>query len=269
MADQQGSGPVAFKETTRAQWRQAAAAWPRWSPTLRDWLGPATVRVLDPTRLGSRSPPWPVMATRLIRRGLMSEMRVSPARHAPPPRARHRRPGASIRGRRRGDPRARCLHTYTLQPGWPVPTAGTLTGLACAAPWPTWGVLSRSRGFLAAGKTAYNASTILNWRVCPERRRNRPSPHISPQDGRSTTLVREMCWMAIAAKRDRYARGRRCFAGSWRQGAARGRQRPTRSPHAIRRPPASGQARDHGPDLAGVDISCRRRYIAGDSCHGI
>src|SRR4051812_5200648 len=39
--------PVAYKRTTRAQWDAAAEAWHRWSPTLRDWLGPATEHMLD------------------------------------------------------------------------------------------------------------------------------------------------------------------------------------------------------------------------------
>lgn len=39
--------PVAFKATTRAQWETAAAAWHRWGPTIEDWLGAATRRMLD------------------------------------------------------------------------------------------------------------------------------------------------------------------------------------------------------------------------------
>lgn len=36
-----------YKITTRDQWEAAAAAWHRWAPTLRSWLGPATERMLD------------------------------------------------------------------------------------------------------------------------------------------------------------------------------------------------------------------------------
>ena len=36
-----------YKETTRAQWQEAADAWHRWGPTLSAWLGPATERMLD------------------------------------------------------------------------------------------------------------------------------------------------------------------------------------------------------------------------------
>lgn len=36
-----------YKETTRAQWQEAADAWHRWGPTLTAWLGPATERMLD------------------------------------------------------------------------------------------------------------------------------------------------------------------------------------------------------------------------------
>lgn len=48
--------PAAFKATTRAQWEAAAEAWHRWGPTIEDWLGAATERMLDDVRLqpGSR-----------------------------------------------------------------------------------------------------------------------------------------------------------------------------------------------------------------------
>jgi SAM-dependent methyltransferase len=36
-----------YKTTTREQWDAAAQAWHRWAPTLRGWLGPATLRMLD------------------------------------------------------------------------------------------------------------------------------------------------------------------------------------------------------------------------------
>ncbi len=39
--------PVHYKETTRAQWQDAAAAWHAWGPTLEDWLGEATTLMLD------------------------------------------------------------------------------------------------------------------------------------------------------------------------------------------------------------------------------
>ncbi len=39
--------PVQYKTSTLAQWEQAAEAWDRWDPTLRDWLGGATERMLD------------------------------------------------------------------------------------------------------------------------------------------------------------------------------------------------------------------------------
>jgi SAM-dependent methyltransferase len=43
--------PIAFKETTRQQWQNAAAAWHRWTPTLQAWLGPVTEAMLDMARL--------------------------------------------------------------------------------------------------------------------------------------------------------------------------------------------------------------------------
>jgi SAM-dependent methyltransferase len=44
--------PVAYKQTTREQWQQAAEAWDRWAPTLEQWLGPATELMLDQARIG-------------------------------------------------------------------------------------------------------------------------------------------------------------------------------------------------------------------------
>jgi len=43
--------PVAFKETTRQQWQNAAPAWYRWTPTLQAWLGPVTEAMLDLAKL--------------------------------------------------------------------------------------------------------------------------------------------------------------------------------------------------------------------------
>ncbi len=39
--------PQKYKATTRAQWQDAAEAWHRWGPTIEDWLGAATSRMLD------------------------------------------------------------------------------------------------------------------------------------------------------------------------------------------------------------------------------
>jgi SAM-dependent methyltransferase len=39
--------PEQYKRTTYAQWQHAAEAWHRWTPALRQWLGPATERMLD------------------------------------------------------------------------------------------------------------------------------------------------------------------------------------------------------------------------------
>jgi ubiquinone/menaquinone biosynthesis C-methylase UbiE len=38
--------PTKYKQTTTAQWQEAAPAWHRWGPTLRRWLGPATEQML-------------------------------------------------------------------------------------------------------------------------------------------------------------------------------------------------------------------------------
>ncbi len=39
--------PVRYKTTTRQQWEDAAEAWNRWGPTLEEWLGEATERMLE------------------------------------------------------------------------------------------------------------------------------------------------------------------------------------------------------------------------------
>jgi SAM-dependent methyltransferase len=39
--------PILYKTTTRQQWEDAAAAWHRWGPTLEEWLGEATTRMID------------------------------------------------------------------------------------------------------------------------------------------------------------------------------------------------------------------------------
>lgn len=43
---------LAYKNTTRQQWQDAAEAWHRWSPTLEAWLGEATGIMLDMARVG-------------------------------------------------------------------------------------------------------------------------------------------------------------------------------------------------------------------------
>ncbi len=42
----------AYKETTREQWQDAAAAWHRWDPVFDRWLGEATQRMLDLAQVG-------------------------------------------------------------------------------------------------------------------------------------------------------------------------------------------------------------------------
>lgn len=44
-----------FKQTTRAQWENAAEAWHRWGPFLNQWLGPSTELMLDLARIGAGS----------------------------------------------------------------------------------------------------------------------------------------------------------------------------------------------------------------------
>jgi ubiquinone/menaquinone biosynthesis C-methylase UbiE len=47
----QAFDPDAYKETTRQQWQNAAAAWDRWTPTLQAWLGPVTEAMLAMAKL--------------------------------------------------------------------------------------------------------------------------------------------------------------------------------------------------------------------------
>ncbi len=44
-----------YKETTRRQWQDAAAAWRRWDPVFDRWLGEATELLLDLARVGAGS----------------------------------------------------------------------------------------------------------------------------------------------------------------------------------------------------------------------
>ena len=47
--------PQKYKISTRAQWQDAAEAWHRWGPTIEDWLGAATERMLDAAGVTSGS----------------------------------------------------------------------------------------------------------------------------------------------------------------------------------------------------------------------
>jgi SAM-dependent methyltransferase len=47
--------PQKYKISTRAQWQDAAEAWHRWGPTIEDWLGAATERMLDAAGVASGS----------------------------------------------------------------------------------------------------------------------------------------------------------------------------------------------------------------------
>jgi SAM-dependent methyltransferase len=44
--------PAEYKESTRRQWQETAAAWHRWGPTLESWLGGATELMLDLAGVG-------------------------------------------------------------------------------------------------------------------------------------------------------------------------------------------------------------------------
>src|SRR5689334_8251103 len=41
-----------YKDTARDQWQDTAAAWHRWTPTIQEWLGPATAAMFDMAGVG-------------------------------------------------------------------------------------------------------------------------------------------------------------------------------------------------------------------------
>lgn len=45
--------PKVYKQTTRAQWEDAAEAWHRWGPTIEDWLGDATAAMVGAAGIGA------------------------------------------------------------------------------------------------------------------------------------------------------------------------------------------------------------------------
>jgi ubiquinone/menaquinone biosynthesis C-methylase UbiE len=47
--------PVVYKESTRRQWQETAAAWDRWGRVIDRWLGPATELMLDLAGIGEGS----------------------------------------------------------------------------------------------------------------------------------------------------------------------------------------------------------------------
>jgi ubiquinone/menaquinone biosynthesis C-methylase UbiE len=47
--------PIRYKAVTHQQWQAAAEAWHRWTPTLSEWLGPATETMLDLAGIGPGS----------------------------------------------------------------------------------------------------------------------------------------------------------------------------------------------------------------------
>ena len=47
-----GFDPIQYKTTTRQQWEDAAEAWHRWGPTLEQWLGQPTERMLEIAGVG-------------------------------------------------------------------------------------------------------------------------------------------------------------------------------------------------------------------------
>ena len=47
--------PVRYKQTTHDQWQQAADAWHRWTPTIRDWLRPVTDAMVELGGIGPGS----------------------------------------------------------------------------------------------------------------------------------------------------------------------------------------------------------------------
>jgi len=55
MTVQTAFDPVAFKETTRRQWQEAAEAWHRWGGFIGEWLGEATETMIEMAGIGPGS----------------------------------------------------------------------------------------------------------------------------------------------------------------------------------------------------------------------
>jgi SAM-dependent methyltransferase len=67
-----------YKRTTRQQWQDAAEAWHRWGPTIEEWLGDATTRMLDAAGVGPGSQVLDVAAG-AGGQSLVAARRVGPA----------------------------------------------------------------------------------------------------------------------------------------------------------------------------------------------
>ena len=141
--------PATYKDTTRAQWEEAAAAWHAWGPTLEDWLGEATTLMLDAAGIHTGSAVLDVAAgaggqslaaaRRVGPAGEVLATDISPAilrlrgrrgrrrrpRHRAHPRARRRAARRRTRRVRRGDlpPRAHLLPRPAACAGRHVPGA--------------------------------------------------------------------------------------------------------------------------------------------------
>lgn len=72
--------PQLYKRTTRQQWQDAAEAWHRWGPTIEDWLGEATKRMLDTAHVSAGSRVLDVAAG-AGGQSLLAARRVGPTGH--------------------------------------------------------------------------------------------------------------------------------------------------------------------------------------------
>lgn len=72
--------PQLYKRTTRQQWQDAAEAWHRWGPTIEDWLGEATKRMLDTAHVSTGSRVLDVAAG-AGGQSLLAAQRVGPTGH--------------------------------------------------------------------------------------------------------------------------------------------------------------------------------------------
>jgi ubiquinone/menaquinone biosynthesis C-methylase UbiE len=71
---------IAYKETTRQQWQDAAEAWNAWGQLLDRWLGPATEAMLDMANVGPGSRVLDVAAG-AGQQSLVTARRVGPGGH--------------------------------------------------------------------------------------------------------------------------------------------------------------------------------------------
>ena len=170
--------PQQYKTTTRAQWEDAAEAWHRWGPTIEDWLGAATERMLDAAGDHRRQP-----GARRRRRRRRAEPRRGPPGRPDRARAGHRHLPGHPRVRGEGRRRRRADQRRHPGAGRRAPRRrrgrlrrGHLPGRADLLPGPAGRAGRHARR--AASRRAHLRRRLLHRR--PQRLLRRPGRHHPP-----------------------------------------------------------------------------------------